>query len=220
MNPALEMPDEESVFEYYIANGTPISHSQLNNGKIERVLLSPGNNPFGSRVLNQQGIYVIDCQGKKVTIKDSRIFGTLVLLNAAANNEVDGSIVWQPAVPNFPAMMVQGGVRMNWQQQTALSESSLGVMFNPSHTPYNSVSNSNYSDTFTGDIKGIVYITGDLETDQQSRVDGAVIVGGNVDTDDYMTLLYNSSFFANAPPGFASGTVMELAPGTFKQVAY
>ncbi len=220
MSPALEMPDTASVFDYYIANGTPIAYSQLSGGKIDKVVLSSGNNPYGSQVTNSQGIYVIDCQGNKVSILDSRIQATLVFLNATSNIEIEKSILWQPAIANFPALLVQGTVHMKWKQNIALDEASLGVNFNPSHTPYLSASDSDLTDTYPGLISGIVYMTGNLEITDQAKVEGTMVVGGAVQTTSPLTLLYKSTYFTNPPPGFASGTEMELAPGTWKQVAY
>ncbi len=220
MNPALEMPDPDSVFEYYIANGTPINIWQLPGQKIEQVVLSSTNNPYGSKIPNAQGIYVINCYGYKVTLLDCRIQGTLVFLNASAGIEIEKSIVWQPAVTNFPALMVEGDVVMKWEQNITLKESLLGVNFNPSHTPYQNGSDSDMSDNYPSTISGIVYISDDLVTDKQTKIEGSLIVGDDVSTQGSLTLLYKSTYFLNAPPGFASGTEMELAPGTWKQAAY
>ncbi|MDZ4659278.1 MAG: hypothetical protein SH868_17025 [Bythopirellula sp.] len=220
MNPPLEMPDTSSVFEYYIANGTPITYSQLPAGRIEQVVLSASNNPYGTQVVNPQGIYVIDCQGNQVTVRNSRIQATLVFLNANAGVQLSNSILWQPAIANFPALLVQGNVSMNWQHSIELSEPSLGINFNPSHTPYQSVSDADLTDRYPGLITGIVYMTGEWITDGQTKIQGTVVVGSNVDTALTVNLTYQSSFFMNAPPGFTAGTEMELAPGTWKQVAY
>ncbi|MGZ0169614.1 MAG: hypothetical protein ACKVHE_08660 [Planctomycetales bacterium] len=61
-----------SVFDFYTARGTWIDVGSLPvvSGKptIDRAVLSPESNPFGS--VNSVGIYVIDCQSQNVTIKN------------------------------------------------------------------------------------------------------------------------------------------------------
>ncbi|MHC4064703.1 MAG: hypothetical protein ACYSUI_09410, partial [Planctomycetota bacterium] len=82
--PLRTMPDG-TAFDYYIdpLNGTSISVASLpKSGKnyvIEDVVLSPDRNPYG--VANPRGIYVIDCLGGTVLIRNCRIVGTLVLQN-------------------------------------------------------------------------------------------------------------------------------------------
>ena len=35
-----------------------------------------------------------------------------------------------------------------------------------------------------------------------------------------MTLVYDATYYNDAPPGFGAGTDMEVVPGTWKQVSY
>ncbi len=221
MTPPLEMPDSESVFKYYEANGTHIDYSELAGGAIDRVILSPGNNPYGAGATNHQGIYVINCRGNQVTITNSRIQATLLFLNASAGVELKDSIHWQPTIANFPALLVQGDVAMNWSGNLPLREDSVGVNFNPPHTPYEGISDGMIdSRTYPSTITGIVYVTGHLRMSQQTKIEGVVIVGGTVQTQGYVNLTYKNTYLSNAPPGFASGTEMKLVPGTWKQVPF
>src|SRR5687767_14232573 len=98
-----------SVFSYYVnpANGTAISAtliSLVGDIVIDGKLLSPDNNPWGLEK-NANGIYWVNCGGRRVVIRDSRILGTLVLRDA---NEVtvEGSVHWEPAVEGYPALLV------------------------------------------------------------------------------------------------------------------
>lgn len=222
VSPAWEMPDSDTVFEYYIANGTNIALSSLAAGNaIERVVLSAANNPFGLGATNLQGIYVIDCQGASVTIKDCRIDGTLVLLNSGAGTIVKDTILWQPAVGNFPALLVQGSLTMDWNANQTLRELYLGVNLNPAGTPYNDVEDSDVVDEYAGGIQGLVYVTGDLLVQNQpAAVDGVIVMGGATVADSSLTLQYDSTFYNNPPPGFAAGSDMEIVPGSWKRVAY
>lgn len=219
MAEALELPDPVDVFEYYKSNGTPITYSQLSGGMIEKVLLSAGANPYGTQVTNAQGIYVIDCQGSNVTIRNCRIRATLVFINANTVT-LDGSIVWDPHVANFPTMMVQGRLILNWDSQSLLSESDYGVNFNPPHTPYTTGSDSDMLDSYSGQITGLIYATDDLEISNRSTIKGVILAGGEGNINSLTTLNYDQNYFNNAPPGFTSGTDMKIVPGTWKQVSY
>jgi hypothetical protein len=218
MIPLLELPDPNSVFEYYLSNGTPIAAGQLSAGTIQNVLVSAASNPYGAHVTNSQGIYVINGGGNKITIRNCRIRGTLVFMNADV--ELRDSIVWETHVANFPALMVDGNLAMNWQSSTVLSESSLSVNFNPQSTPYQSTWNSDTADQYPGRISGLVYTRGNLTTLNRANITGVVVAGGSATLGGQMTLVYNSAFYNNAPPGFSATSNMQVVPGTWTQVSY
>lgn len=217
-SPPRVMPDPTTVFKYYVANGTPISSASIGS-HIERCVISPGNNPYGSQMKNSQGIYVIDCQGGSMKVRNCRIEGTLVFLNAAGGVELKDSIYWKPTIANFPALMVEGPVEMDWDRNLALSESNLGVNFNPADTPDNSVSDNDTEDNYPSNLEGLVYIDGNMTVTQKSKFTGVVIVSGTVQLVSSTNLSYQATFLNNAPPGFAAGTDMKIVPGTWKQVA-
>lgn len=218
---ALQMPDPAGVFEFYMAIGTPIAYGSLSGGVIEEVVLSATNNPFGGAT-NQQGVYVIDCQGGNVLIRNSRILATLVLLNVGSQVEVSSSVNWEPFVANYPALMVQGNLLLNCTSQQALSESSNSTNFNPAHTPYMSQSDSTYGDgdTYPSLITGLVYSTGNLTVTNQASLTGVAVAAGTATISTNSTFNYKSLFFSNPPPGFTAGNLVEVVPGTWKQVSY
>ena len=75
---------------------------------IYRKVLGPSVNPFGVGT-NAHGVYWIDCAGNRITIERSRIRGTLVLINPGSGSSVgSGPINWSPAVPGYPALVVNG----------------------------------------------------------------------------------------------------------------
>jgi hypothetical protein len=215
----LELPDPEDVFEYYLSKGTPITYGQLPSGTIENVLFSAGVNPYGSQVTDPQGIYVIDCQGGNLIIRNCRIRATLVLINANTVT-LDGSILWEPHVASLPAMMVQGRLKFNCDSQLLLSETSANMNFNPPHTPYTTGSDTDKADSYLGSIAGLVYSTSDLEINNRSIFKGVIVTGGSGKSTGSVNLTYDSSYYNNAPPGFTSGTDMQIVPGTWKQVSY
>jgi hypothetical protein len=189
---------------------------------MDRVVLSPGSNPYGSTT-NAQGIYVIDCAGNDVTIGPCRVAGTLVLLNPGSNTAIAGPITWEPAVPGYPALMVNGTLAVNFDKSIPLSESSYGVNFNPSGSPYpyaGGTTNATVTDSFPSGISGIVYTASDLTFSGNGAVTGNVISAGKVNVQaTSLTLTYSNAAYSNPPPGFSSGVPSVVAlPGTWRRV--
>ncbi|MCA9296919.1 MAG: hypothetical protein KC983_10380 [Phycisphaerales bacterium] len=209
--PKREMPSA-SVFDYYLANGTTISFSLLpllsGDIMLENALLSPANNPWGSE--NPEGIYIIDCNGKKITIRNCRIVGTLVLLNVDVAT-LDGVLNWEPAYAHFPALLCDGEVQCNLAANDAnavLDESNVGtdgysVNFNPPSTPCRGQSDGTnlsdaaqlsissggathddavHDDTYPNVIAGIVYVRDDctLLNKSNATFEGQLIVTGDL----------------------------------------
>ena len=142
--------------DYYILNGTSITYASLPKqqaANIEKVVLSPNNNPYGSGLTSPTGIYVINCLGGNLRIRNARIVGTLVILNPGVFSVLE-SVNWEPAVANYPSLLVSGTAELAFTN-TPLSESSLRVDFNQ---------DTDKTDTYPSLIKGLIYASGDLTT--------------------------------------------------------
>ena len=212
------LPSTSNVFDYYITNGQVIDFDSIPSAKLQDLVLSPESNPFGTPA-GPLGIYVIDCQGSKLEIRDVRIVGTLVLLNASSGATFKERIHWEPAVANYPALMVQGDFSSDWKGDENLSEPALGVNFNPPGTPYEGDEDSDQLDEYPPIIKGLVYVSGNLEIKREFHLQGTVVVGGDILVDDNLELTYDATLLSNPPPGFASGDEMQLVPGTWQRAA-
>jgi len=212
-----------TVFDYYIANGTRINIADiLLNGsfrQIKKIVLSPATNPYGAGQTNPQGIYVIDCMGVDIQLMDSRIVGTLVLLNTGLNSKVVNSVNWEPAVANYPLLLVQGNMGFEFTASAVLDETSPpATNFNPPGTPYNGVEDSDTVDTYPSMINGLVYVSGNVTSANDPAFDGVVVAGGAITvTGGTFTLTYQSTFFTNPPPGFTAGNDVRIVPGSWKQ---
>jgi hypothetical protein len=212
------MPDS-TVFDSYLSDGTvidmvniPASHMVPT---ISGELISPLRNPYGAA--NALGIYVINCAGQNIVIADSRIVGTLVLVNPGSGSEVQGSVTWEPAVANYPALLVSGAMRFSFVK-TALSEAAIGRNLNPTGTPFEGVENADMLDTYPSRIKGLVYVSGDAETLNSCAFDGVVVVGVTMTTTNELSLTYEQTFLDNPPPGFGDAPTLVVSPGTWCQV--
>ncbi|MCH7595425.1 MAG: hypothetical protein IID35_02605 [Planctomycetes bacterium] len=215
------MPDS-TVFDYYIANGTPIDVGLLPKigptPAIKEVVLSPASNPYGPT--NPEGIYVIDLMGQQLKFRKCRIVGTIVLLNGTADCTTLDWINWEPAVANYPSLMVRGDFIFNTDSTQPLVESSpTNVNYNPIGTPYNGDEDDLIDDTYPTVFGGLYYVSGSasIATGSHPAFDGVFVVGNTLTTNGDVTLTYRSTFLSNPPPGFGSAVKMSIVPGTWKQ---
>lgn len=211
------MPDA-TVFDYYIANGTAIAYSAIPKvaGKttIEKLVFSPNSNPYG--LTNPNGIYVIDCLSGALRIRDSRIVGTLVILNVTTELSIESSVNWEPAIANYPSLLVRGNINLS-VASTALSEAGVNTNFNPSGTPYQGIFDTDKVDTYPSVITGLIYASGSITG--FATTDGVVVAGtGIAPTSGTWNLTYRSTFYDNPPPGFTGAPEMVISPGTWKQL--
>ena len=198
------------------------SVSQIVTATIEKVVLSPSSNPYG--LTNSNGIYVIDCGGEELLVRNVRIVGTLVVLNADPLTVTD-SIHWAPAKTdwkpgnyNLPALVVSGDLRLHITDDE-LDESNLSTNFNPSGTPYMGSTDNRTNDDYPSRIHGLIYCTGTVEFDQHVTVHGVVVAGGNVGIQGTLELQYSPSYMEyNAPPGFADAVKPVIVRGSVKKV--
>ncbi len=212
-----------TVFDYYKARGTPIDVASLpldaTSGlpAIQLGVLSPATNPYGTREANLQGIYVIDCKGLSIQIQDCRIVGTLVLLNPGSSSEVRNAVNWQPAVANFPALLVQGPMNFNFDTTQPLGEGApWNTNFNPPSTPYKADWDDDMLDAYPTMIRGLVYVSGDVTTSLRPAFDGVLVVGMTLNTSGNLRLSYQSIYLNNPPPGFVSPKV-NAVHGSWRQ---
>jgi hypothetical protein len=215
--PPREMPDAAAVFDYYLNVGTRININSIPSRQINRVVLSAKSNPYGP--VNPQGIYVIDCQGQVLRVRDARIQGTLVLLSPGVTPIVERTIHWEPAAPNYPALMVRGNLRMSWDGGLVLSETAQTANFNPAGTPYLNSEDADMLDVYPGVIKGLVYVTGNVLIDRRCDLTGNLVAAGNIDAQANVNLTYNPAARDYPPPGFGGGSnQMRIVPASWRRV--
>jgi len=208
------MPDA-NVFDYYILNGTPIVYSLIPSKTVEKKVLSPNSNPYGL-LKNPSGIYVIDCLGGDLRIRNARIVGTLVVLNPNTFS-VEESVNWEPAIANYPALLVRGNAVLKFKN-SPLAESSDNGNFNPLGTPYAGGYDTDTTDSYPSIMKGLIYASGDVATENYVTIDGVLVIGASLNAKNDLSLTYRSTFYDNPPPGFGGAPEMVISPGTWKQL--
>ena len=220
-----QMPGN-TVFDYYLANGTwiDIASIPLTSGthQLFKKVLAPSVNLFGPSG-NAEGIYVIDCQGQNLIIENTRVMGTLVIINPGTTCRIQGSNHWSPVSPNYPALMVRGNVQFQ-MSQLDLNETLLATNFNPTGAPYNGTFDSDITDTYPSKIKGLVYVSGQLRVPtavgNEPLFDGSVVCTTfQADSLGDVTFSYRPTHIHYPPPGFAAGSTMQVVPGTWTRSA-
>jgi hypothetical protein len=190
---------------------------------MDRVLLSPTSNPYGTP--NAQGIYILNCGGQSVTIGPCRIVGTLVLLSAGSGTTIQGPITWEPAIAGYPALLADQAIAISFNSTAALSESTLGVNFNPAGTPYpysGGSANTTVTDAFPSIINGLVYCGGNLTIASAAKFRGSVITAGQLNLNATSTTLsYGNDAFVSPPPGFTTSLpALYPVPGSWQRVTH
>lgn len=217
-SPARQMP-KDSVFDYYLNMGTLISITALpympvtGSYVLERIVLSPDSNPYGTP--NAEGIYVIDCAGRNLCIRNLRVNGTLVLLNTTTGSHIESEVFFHPAVSNFPSLLVKGSIKIQTNANN-LYELWESTNFNPAGSPYLGSEDSDQTDVYPGKIEGLVYVSGTLELPlyTSARFKG-VVVCNSISVSTNCNFEYDSTFLSMPPPGFASGNAMGIIPGSW-----
>jgi len=185
---------------------------------MDQVLLSPSSNPFGDT--NPDGIYVLDMNGARLTIRNSRIHGTLVLLNPANVSQLgDGTpFAMSPANPDYPTLLVSGGqVRIN-PSRFDLDERTLQRNLNPPDAPWPNVdSNTTQTDSFESTIRGLIYSDEDLFLRDFSGT-GTIIGARDVDIQLSFSLKWNDHFMRNPPPGFEGESRFQILRHAAKRI--
>ncbi|HNQ23602.1 MAG TPA: hypothetical protein PKK06_10960 [Phycisphaerae bacterium] len=214
---AKEMPDTTKLFTTYAAMATVIPRATLEGGnKFKQTLLSPAYNPY-TGVTNANGVYLVDCQGQNIEIHDMRIVGTLVLRNAGSDTKVVHGVLWEPAVPNYPALIVEGPIKFDYETQ--LSESHVNLNLNPSHTPYKGASDTDKTDIYASKLTGIYYATGLCTLNATVVIEGVLISNYRVQVNGTLTVTHDATLRESPPPGFETAyRPLAIQPGTWIQL--
>jgi hypothetical protein len=218
-SPPRTVPDVANTLDYYLANGTAIDINSIPGQSISKQVLSPTYNPYGAA--NSLGIYVIDCKNQQLTIAKCRLECTLVItgVNSALPVLINNGLHWDPPFRNFPALIVQGNCTMAWRGDQQLDETAENANYNPAAAPYRGFSDSDQTDKYPGQIKGLVYVSGNLSITKPAKFDGIVIVGGATSISDAVTVSYSTNSRDYPPPGFSEGSAMRILPQTWRRVS-
>ncbi len=154
--------------------------------------IGPTSPPYNASP-SANGIYHLNCHNKTVMIINCTIRGTLVLSNAA-HVYIQGNTTWEPAKPNYPALIVQGSGILVINNSSG-NMNLQGIIYTQ-HTVH---------------LKGTkISITGTLMT--------STSIFSNDNTDIVMT--YQPQPYDTPPPGFAGTARMVIIPKSYRQVDF
>ncbi len=202
-----------TVFADYISKATAVPYAAT----IEKVVLAPGCNPLGPTDPN--GLYIIDTGGGDFTLRNSRIYGTLIIRAAGRTVTVDEAVLMRNYRSDFPVLLVEGNLIIRPNSVVgSLSESACLTNFNPVGAPYGGATDSDMTDQYPDEIRGLVHVKGSLRLQQTARIVGVVICEGTVTCEDTNTIVYDAGLSANPPMGYTYVDGMKVSPGSWQQV--
>jgi hypothetical protein len=185
---------------------------------IDKRAIGPGYNPWGSA--NPDGVYVIVMSGN-MTLKNFRCLGTLVVVGAGKTLTLDSAVVLQNYRADYPALITDADLVL--QYSGSLSESTAGVNLNPAGVPYQGVTDSDTTDTYTCEIVGLIHTRGALTLNSSPRVRGVIIAESTagsdaVDVGGTPQITYDPTLWASPPMGYMKSVTMSFQPGSWRQV--
>jgi len=210
--PTKPMPPT-SLITSYASKATTVAYS----GDIDKAVLAPGCNPWGSTDPN--GLYVLDTGGKAITIKNTRIYGTLVINAPNKTVTLDGAMFCQNYNSQFPTLLVNGNLVIKCTSaSTTLSESTNAKNYNPIGAPYNGVTDTDIADTYPNEIRGLIHVHGSITLQDSARIVGTIVCEGVVSCEGTNAITYDPSLAACPPNGYTRVDGMAISPGSWRQV--
>lgn len=200
-----------------------IGFASLTAGEITRCVLSRAHNPYGS--VSTNGMYFIRVpSGSTLRIRDCRIVASLFIeLEKSAQFEVRDAVLWDGTGEDAPALVVTStGAANVILSGTAgtLSESALGVNFNPPGTPYEGESDKDTSDTYPVELRGVFHIVGSdapVQIGSGLGIVGTVICEGALQIGGNSTIRYDPQVLADPPSAYRAGDAgMSPVLGTWR----
>jgi hypothetical protein len=205
------------------ARAVTISYSSIPGGNISKALLSSGVNPYGS--VSSAGIYFIRVPLlSTLTITNSRINATLIVeLALTSRLVITGANNISPSDATLPTLVINSiatsTVRIGGTTGT-LDESVASANFNPTSTPYQGVTDSDKTDSYPSEVRGVVHSISTLasiQVDSSAKIVGALICEGSVSLDGGATIAYDPQLLQDPPAPYRTGAAgMAPVAGTWK----
>ena len=212
----VQEPSSE-LFAYYRSIGTLITLSTATT--YHRVLFSPTSNPAGTG-LNARGIYVIDCTNKRLRLSESRVLGTLVIINPHTTSRIGPKVSMSPASADLPTLLVDGEMFFELEDDDLREEWwHADRNFNPSGAPYLGETDSDESDRYPSWIRGLTYVSGKAKISQNSAFEGVLWVNGGVHVSMSRTLTVRWAPLTAPIPGFTTASSMFVKAESVQRLA-
>jgi len=212
--PAAQKPIPDStVVSHYISKATVVPFT----GTIDKQVLAPSYNPWGPT--NADGLYFIDTGGSDLTIKNTRIHGTLIIRLGTKKLTLDDAVCMQNYRSDYPVLIVDGDAEIKHHScDLVLSEASNNTNYNPPGAPYQGQSDEDMLDEYPNEVQGLIHIKKFLNLNDTARIKGAIICEGSVECASNNTIIHDPGLYACPPEGYTFVEYMQISPGSYKQV--
>jgi hypothetical protein len=206
-----------TVPESYAKLGTQITPGNT----IDKLVIGPGYNPWGQP--NQDGVYVIRTSSD-LTIRRSRIYGTLVVICPGHKLTIDNTVLIHPVRSDYPTLIVDGNAEFGFTGgDNLLSESALAMNYNPAGVPYGASADWDCGDVYPSAIYGLVHVRGTVKLSATALIRGVLLCESTATLDavavsgDNTILEYSDSLYRTPPPGYTTSVPMLVDPGSYVQ---
>lgn len=213
------MPSSAFV-DRLIARATTLTYS----GDIDTKLIAPGLNEYDLDAPTGSNIWYLNTGGQDITIKNSRIQGTLIInVGNSKSVRITNRVLIEPDSPSMPSLIVIGNLEIQTDGPSLglaallalplgdlrttlaatskpLSESTLSHNFNPPTAPYQGGSDTDKADRYPCMMNGLIYATSDVVFSNTNWVLGLVIAGQDVDVDGGTTAVFHDTIYYDNPP--------------------
>jgi hypothetical protein len=211
--PGKNMPDSQLISDY-ISKATVVPFTDM----IDNRVLAPSYNPWGPT--NPDGVYFIDTGNNDLTIKNSRIHGTLIVRTAGKTLKLEEAVLMENYRSDYPVLIVDGKAEIKYKSaEKTLSETARATNYNPPWAPYEGQWDFDQFDEYPNEIRGLVHVRGELKLLETARIRGAVICEGMVTCDGANNpITHDARLYASPPEGYTYVAGMKISPGSYKQV--
>jgi len=159
--------------------------------KVDKIILSPSLNPYGRP--NPDGVYLIDAPGKNVTIRDSLIYGTLVV--RCKKLTLDKHLLVRNASSQMPALIVDGDVDLS----LSIWKPGRHVGWRGGRNPWSGLRDK------IPNIDGLMHVRGDLKVHKPAILRGAILCEGSVDWNTDAKIILDRAIQEDPPLGYSTG---------------
>jgi hypothetical protein len=211
---AVALPTMASVVAAYTAIGSSGLLGGTGPQTIGQVVIGPNTPPSGLSA-NALGVYVIDCGGKRLTIQNARVRGTLILINNAAGVRLTSNVMIDPATAGYPALITDGDLTITISGSD-LSEAAQNVNFNPVGEAFEGSADSDKTDVYACEIRGLIYAAGNVTMSGGVSMTAPVLTGGTVTTTSH-TMIHRGVAPTTVPPGFTIGGGLVVDRSTWRR---
>lgn len=212
--PVVTLPTIASVVAAYTAIGSSGPLGGIGPQTIGQVVIGPNNPPLGLSA-NAHGVYVIDSQNKRLTIQNARVHGTLIVINNTAGLRLTSSVIIDPSTPGYPALITDGDLTITINGSD-LSEANQNVNFNPVGASFEGSADSDRTDVYACEIRGLIYAAGNITMNGAMSHTGVLMSGGSITTNSH-TYIHRGVAPTAAPPGFTIGGGLIVDRSTWRR---